>query len=165
MVSPSRYIPAVPGTYALVLRLSAQRRLRIGRLGLLTFSPGWYAYVGSAFGPGGLAARLGRHLRLSKKPHWHIDHLRAAARVAGMWLAPDSKRREHLWAGMLADAPFNGRPIAGFGASDCRCGSHLFHFPRPPEPERAAGRLSAGWIPFGPVGEKRSIQHERPKSQ
>ena len=52
-----------PGTYALILRASTAQTIQIGRLGDLVMQPGYYIYVGSAFGPGGLAARVGRHLR------------------------------------------------------------------------------------------------------
>ncbi len=47
-----------PGTYALVLACQKTGRVRIGRLGVLALQPGFYVYVGSAFGSGGLAARL-----------------------------------------------------------------------------------------------------------
>ena len=33
----------------------------IGKLGVLHMLPGIYVYVGSALGPGGLAARIERH--------------------------------------------------------------------------------------------------------
>ena len=56
-----------PGTYALGLRLDAHSTCRIGALGEYTLQPGNYIYVGSAWGPGGLAARLSRHLRGSGK--------------------------------------------------------------------------------------------------
>ncbi|MDR1747655.1 MAG: DUF123 domain-containing protein, partial [Spirochaetaceae bacterium] len=34
-------------------------------------------------------------------------------------------------------ALMGGVPVAGFGSSDCRCGSHLYYFPYPPEGDRA----------------------------
>ena len=51
------------------------------RFGKLTLAAGQYAYVGSAHGPGGLRARVGRHLRAEKPLHWHIDYLTAALPV------------------------------------------------------------------------------------
>jgi Domain of unknown function DUF123 len=69
-------IPASPGTYALVLRCSTTRTVRIGRIGTIRLMPGWYVYIGSAFGPGGLRARIGHHTARAARPHWHIDHLR-----------------------------------------------------------------------------------------
>jgi len=42
----------------------------------LDLLPGYYIYIGSAFGPGGVRARMLRHLRADKPKHWHIDYLR-----------------------------------------------------------------------------------------
>ncbi len=39
------------------------KRFEMGRLGRFDIIPGYYAYVGSAFGSGGLPARLGHHLK------------------------------------------------------------------------------------------------------
>ena len=65
-----------PGTYALVLRSRKLASLRIGRLGTLKLQPGFYVYIGSAFGTGGLQARIKHHQRIAAHPHWHIDYLR-----------------------------------------------------------------------------------------
>ena len=58
------------GTYALLLHLDSQRRIAVGRLKEFDFPAGHYVYVGSALGPGGLGARIGRHLRPCTKAHW-----------------------------------------------------------------------------------------------
>ena len=50
-------LPAQPGTYALVMASDLETEIRIGSLGSCRVKPGYYAYVGSAFGPGGLAAQ------------------------------------------------------------------------------------------------------------
>lgn len=139
-------IPPLPGTYALLLSLLRCREILVGKLGLRVFPPGWYVYVGSAMGPGGLTARLGRHVRLEKKYHWHIDYLRAAATVAGAWVFANPRPREHTWPSVLAGRPFHGKPVNGFGATDCTCGSHLLYFPRQPDPLPAGRRLGAQWI-------------------
>lgn len=112
------------GTYLLILRLSAVRRICIGKLGRHSLQPGLYAYVGSARGPGGLAARLRHHAQVARRPHWHIDYLRVVARPVEVWTTPD--RREHEWAAALQRHPSFETPIKGFGSSDCRCYSHLF---------------------------------------
>jgi Uri superfamily endonuclease len=57
----------LPGTYALVLSSSSDRRIRIGKFGLLHIRPGFYIYVGSAFGPGGLGARIAHHRKIHAK--------------------------------------------------------------------------------------------------
>ena len=68
-----------PGTYILVLRSTEHCSVKVGRLGVLRLEPGYYAYAGSALGPGGVGARLGRHLRGPRRAHWHIDYLWAYA--------------------------------------------------------------------------------------
>ena len=50
------------GTYVLIVSVAQMKRLEIGRLGTFDIVPGFYAYVGSAFGAGGLRARIGHHL-------------------------------------------------------------------------------------------------------
>ena len=76
-------LPASPGIYLVHLRLAEASLLRIGRFGECIFPAGDYFYAGSAFGPGGLRSRLGRHLRGDGKTRWHIDYLRAVAQVNG----------------------------------------------------------------------------------
>lgn len=66
-------LPDAKGTYVLLSSVSLQKRLEVGRLGAFDLVPGCYAYVGSAFGAGGLRARLGHHLQSNAAPHWHID--------------------------------------------------------------------------------------------
>ena len=43
-----------PGTYALILLCASNARIQIGRLGKMHLQTGYYVYLGSAFGPGGL---------------------------------------------------------------------------------------------------------------
>lgn len=121
------------GTYILVLRLSAPTSLTIGMLGTYPFPAGWYAYVGSAFGAGGLAGRLKHHLSISARPHWHIDYLRQAAPVAQVWYHVADVSHEHEWAAQLGAILGATIPVPRFGASDCTCASHLFHFADPPD--------------------------------
>jgi Uri superfamily endonuclease len=127
-------LPAEPGTYALILRLSRPEILQVGRLGKFLFPDGNYVYLGSAFGPGGLRARLGRHLQGAGRPHWHIDSLRTVARVEGFIYALARERLECRWSRLLSGRPGARIPVAGFGAGDCRgeplrCPAHLIAFP------------------------------------
>ncbi len=92
---------------------------------------GW---VQMARGPGGVRARLGRHLRGDGRPRWHVDFLRAhAAPLAWAWTTalPDEVPWECLWSQALADLPSISVPVPGFGASDCRrgCLAHLLFCP------------------------------------
>ena len=116
------------GTYILWLRLDAPTPLTIGKLGTFDVPAGYFAYVGSAFGPGGLAGRLKHHLNPVTRPHWHIDYLRQAAAVVEVWYAADPTRWEHHWAATLQHMTGATIPVARFGASDCDCAAHLFHF-------------------------------------
>lgn len=119
-------LPALPGSYLLVLRLSKQRPIRVGALGVVTFPPGLYVYSGSAMGPGGLRARLGRHWRGGSRRRWHVDYLREQAPVAAAAFVTGRERAECRWAALLAG--LGGAMVcAGFGASDCRCPAHLVH--------------------------------------
>jgi Uri superfamily endonuclease len=114
------------GTYALVIALGVGLRLRIGRLGIRNLPPGYYVYVGSALG--GLSSRLRRHLGSEKRLHWHIDYLLEQAAVAQIWYALGPDRLECKWNAILQNLPGAMPSIPRFGASDCRCSSHLTHF-------------------------------------
>ena len=122
------------GTYILLLFLRKGVRLQIGKLGSFDFKRGYYAYAGSAFGPGGLAARLKHHRSISARPHWHIDYLRRAATLMDIWISSTPARCEHAWAEKLATLDIGLCPVKGFGSSDCGCYSHLVYFERKPSP-------------------------------
>ncbi len=127
-------VPRLPGTYVLVLRLSRPRTVEIGGLGVLRFEAGYGLYAGSAFGPGGLAARIGRHLRGAARARWHVDHLRRVADPAEVWFTTDPRRLEHEFARALGGIRGLRPGPRGFGSSDCRCPTHLFLASRRPSP-------------------------------
>jgi Uri superfamily endonuclease len=126
-------LPADPGSYALFLKIPIQQKLAIGQLRISEFLAGYYLYLGSAHGPGGLQARLGRHLRTGKKHHWHIDALRAVSEVQGYCYLIEQKYPqsnlpvECQWSQKLIALPGVQVPLPGFGASDCKlgCQTHL----------------------------------------
>jgi Uri superfamily endonuclease len=130
------------GTYALLLRLDAPQTVVVGALGALAFPQGWYLYLGSARGPGGLEARLARHRRQEgKRLHWHVDYLRAVAALAQVWTHPGHARQECAWAAAAATLP-GARVVAPrFGSSDCRCPTHLFHYDQPPQADELGALL------------------------
>ena len=128
----------LPGTYILVLRVDSPSTVAVGRLGTAALDAGWVLYVGSAFGPGGLAARLLHHLRPTAKPHWHIDYVRAALELCEIWVCASPQRLEHRFAAVLHSAPGSSIPLPRCGASDCRCAAHLFHFAARPNPQLLA---------------------------
>jgi Uri superfamily endonuclease len=116
--------PSGAGSYVLILRLDEAAEIEVGRLGRLRFAAGYYLYVGSALA--GLRARLARHARREKRFHWHIDYLLARATLEGVWYLEGTERMECAWAGALAAAPGIEPAVSRFGASDCRCQTHLF---------------------------------------
>jgi len=127
-------VESSPGTYALILRSPTEGVIRIGRLGNMQIKPGWYVYVGSAFGPGGVRARLAHHIRPVQRPHWHIDYLKTLAVVEEVWFVYGQTSQEHAWSECFAGMRGASLPMAGFGSSDCHCESHLFYFKkRPPK--------------------------------
>ena len=118
----------LPGTYALVLPAASKKSIEIGKIGAIEIKSGFYLYVGSAFGPGGVKARIKHHVKKSSRPHWHIDYLTANLPPDEVWYSYDRKHREHQWVKVLAGVKGASIPLDGFGASDCKCSSHLFSF-------------------------------------
>ncbi|HOX55490.1 MAG TPA: GIY-YIG nuclease family protein [Candidatus Paceibacterota bacterium] len=127
-------LPEDKGTYVLIAFVPRMKRLEIGRLGAFDLVPGFYAYVGSAFGPGGLRARVGHHLESVAEPHWHIDYLLRHAEPLEVWYALAGRKLEQDLAALLARSPGFHMPIPRFGSSDYHRGrtTHLFHSKRPP---------------------------------
>ena len=111
------------GVYIAVFHLPAGRTIRVGRLGRFEFAGGWYVYIGSA--QRHLAARLARHARRKKPLRWHVDYLARHAPMVGAITIDGDKSRECALAAEMAERL--ARAVPRFGASDCRCGGHLFH--------------------------------------
>lgn len=110
------------GTYVLLIKLPANEQIKIGKLGAIQFKSGTYAYVGSALN--NLEKRVERHLRSEKKLQWHIDYLLKEAEVISVIYGESSQRKECEIARNLAKTLPS---LRGFGASDCKCESHLFY--------------------------------------
>ena len=109
------------GSYILLIKLSEEQTIDTVKLKAIHFLPGYYAYVGS--GMGGLEARLKRHTRREKKLHWHIDYLLEKAQIDDIIVCESRERTEcRIARAMVSQFSY----IPGFGASDCRCRSHLF---------------------------------------
>lgn len=132
-------IPKTPGVYILVFYLAKATSIAFDRKGTQhTFPPGWYLYVGSACGVGGLNRRLVRHQRRisdGKNMHWNVDYFREHALLCELWYCEtDDCRFEHHWAQTVADLSGATVPVPKFGASDCKadCSSHFFHLPTRP---------------------------------
>ncbi|EMA41026.1 GIY-YIG nuclease family protein [Halobiforma nitratireducens] len=116
------------GTYVLVLEVDRETTIEVGALGELSFAAGAYAYVGSAFGPGGFS-RVERHGELARGErdarHWHVDYLlgNPATTIETVARFPEQDRECELAARLP------GEPVEAFGASDCDCPAHLLSAP------------------------------------
>ncbi len=129
-------LPDTPGAYALQFSLNQNQRVQVGRLGQFHFPAGDLIYIGSARGPGGLRARVNRHLaQLREHFHWHIDYLHPYINWRACYFlkippAQPLPAIECQWSQALAALPGARIPAPRFGASDCRagCPAHLIEF-------------------------------------
>lgn len=100
--------------------------VEVGRLGVFSFD-GAYLYVGSAQGAGGVK-RIDRHLQVAcgnnPTKRWHIDYLLKAGRPKDIFVAFTERNVECKLAQKLSRKAIP--VISGFGASDCKCRTHLF---------------------------------------
>lgn len=138
-----------PGTYILLLQNPSFARAQIGRWRAVEFEAGYYLYVGSAFGPGGVRARVLRHFRTEKKKHWHVDYLRDFMQPYEAWYSFEPQPLEHQWAQSLQKMR-GMQPVRGFGCSDCHCVSHLFRSSEAPNLalfQGVCGERVAKWQP------------------
>ena len=110
------------GTYVLLIGLTKSSDTPIGKRGNYSFEAGYYAYVGSALNS--LEKRIERHVRIEKKPHWHIDYLLKEAKVRQVVYAETDKKQECTIAKELL---MTLKLVRGFGCSDCKCEAHLFY--------------------------------------
>ncbi len=112
------------GTYTLVIELRTDATVEFGAAGERPLSAGWYAYTGTAFGPGGFA-RIDRHARVAAgrndARHWHVDYLlgHPDARLATAYCTPGAD------AECATTDRLPATRVPGIGASDCDCRSHL----------------------------------------
>ncbi len=122
-------IPAKKGYYLLVLHIGRNVFLKIGSLRESEYRAGYYIYVGSARGPGGLRSRIKRHLSRVKHLHWHIDYLLSldyVSAVAIVYCIDTGTDLEPVFSELLRSQ--NLRYIPRFGCSDKRSDvSHLYY--------------------------------------
>jgi Uri superfamily endonuclease len=123
------------GTYVFILYLEKDAEIVVGRRkssSSILFRAGYYAYVGSAQGPGGLRSRINRHLIKDKKSVWHIDYLRKEALPVEVWVNVDGKKEERIWADALVIMK-GSHAIENFGNTDDRkARTHLCYFTNRP---------------------------------
>lgn len=134
------------GSYVLLCRRGTGGTVTVGARGEVPLPAGWYAYAGSARGPGGFA-RVDRHERTARGEtdtrHWHVDHVLGdgPTTLDAVRLYPD-RDVECEAAAALAGA---GDPVARLGASDCDCEAHLYHAPDREPLASAAASLGGEW--------------------
>jgi Uri superfamily endonuclease len=121
-------IPRCTGTYAIWFRCTRSFETLVGKLGSFLFPKGYWVYVGSAFGPGGLRSRLKHHLQPTARVHWHLDYVKKSMAPIEIWFTLDSLKREHAWAENFTLLEGASCPIPKFGATDCSCRAHFIHF-------------------------------------
>jgi Uri superfamily endonuclease len=138
-------LTAAPGAYMLFIELEGALALPATSRGSRILAPGRYAYCGSAYGPGGLRARLRRHLKREKALRWHIDHLTTAGRIFALGLAPGGQ--ECALFEDLSRHPGVEVPLAGFGSSDCAsCPAHLLRIGRHFDERKLASAVELVWV-------------------
>lgn len=125
----------ISGGYVLVMEALNPSMVQVGKLGEIQLIPGLYYYGGSA--KRGLAARIERHFKESKKTYWHIDYMTTHPQVdiVEAWCYPDQADIEHQLSGL--DDTFLDDIPRGFGAGDCQsgCPAHLWRAQTQLEPE------------------------------
>jgi len=127
----TRRLPRIKGTYAVLFRCDVVARIKLGCAGLHTLRPGWHVYIGSAFGGGGVGARVGRYLRRNAKVKWQIDRMKPYLTPHEIWYTLDVEKRECLWAQAMLDMP-RVSYLSHVGSTDCDCKAHLFVFDKFP---------------------------------
>ncbi len=117
------------GSYCLIIRLSEDRKIRIGKLGVFDFPEGYYIYVGSAMK--NLKQRVSRHLSSTKKFRWHIDYFLEVSHIVKLLIFPSKKRLESKISKFLEKEVKKGNSsiiAPKFGSTDSKDKTHLFYF-------------------------------------
>jgi Uri superfamily endonuclease len=124
------------GAYMLLVFVSKDLIITIGKLGKQKFPKGYYIYFGSALGNGAtnLKHRIIRHLKKEKNKYWHIDYFLENKNVfvKAIMILKTNKNMECDLNRYIKNNFSVEILIDGFGASDCKnkCRSHLFYFKR-----------------------------------
>ncbi|GAB6182274.1 DNA/RNA nuclease SfsA [Thermodesulfovibrio hydrogeniphilus] len=116
------------GSYLLIVKLEKDLKINVGNLGEVYFRKGYYVYVGSAMKA--LSKRIQRHRIRRKKLFWHVDYLREEANFIDVLPIRTHDRLECEIARRVEK--ISEWSVSGFGASDCKCKSHLYGFSENP---------------------------------
>lgn len=116
------------GIYCLVIYVSKNKKIQIGKLGNSDFKKGYYVYVGSALN--NLEKRISRHQSKNKKIYWHIDYLTAQEEILEIKKFITDKKLECSLAAKVNK--LSDGNVSSFGCGDCNCKTHLFYFRKNP---------------------------------
>lgn len=141
------------GTYVTFFHLpTAAHRVRVGALGTFDFGAGCYAYLGSAFGVGGVRARTNRHLTAVTPKGWNIDWLKPLCAPVAVWWTHERRHVEFDWADLLADLPGATIPVRWFGGNDNPAAeAHLVRFDTVPPLTAFRGQVARQMPGHAPV--------------
>jgi Uri superfamily endonuclease len=141
-------IPAVSGSYIVIGRLDNDVILNSGPFSERQVTQGYYLYSGSAYGPGGLCARITRHLNPDSKKFWHFDHLKANLFFEEILYSVYALNHECELIKAIQEMEKVSFPLPGFGSSDCRkgCPAHLAMFPLYTNIESVINNLESGGL-------------------
>jgi hypothetical protein len=80
--------PSLPGACATAIELADTVAVTLSSRSPIVLPAGRYLYCGSAKGPGGLKARLSRHMRRGKLVRWHVEQLTDRGLLIRSWIFP-----------------------------------------------------------------------------
>ncbi|ADH99006.1 GIY-YIG nuclease family protein [Salisediminibacterium selenitireducens] len=135
-----------PTLYLVLFRCDREAMVKVGALGDVSISPGYYVYAGSA--KRNLTARLKRHRKLQKPFRWHIDYLRPHL----VWVRSfQLTEHEGECALVRAFCLVTGATAVqkGLGSSDCRCEAHVLKLPQKEPAEWDPAGFSERWNAAG----------------
>jgi len=121
---PVGEMPSEAGAYILEFDADRPLKVEVGALGVVSLPAGRLRYYGSARGPGGLSARLKRHLRAEGATHWHVDYIAEELEIRRVGFTTVLGECELV--ALDTERSAWRAPVPGFGASDCgECPAHL----------------------------------------
>ena len=113
-------------TYLLVVKVTRNARIAVGRLEDTGFKRGLYLYIGSA--KRGLDKRISRHRIKQKKLYWHIDYILSSEQISVLEVWSKEANEECVIAHKVGTFPETEIVRNGIGSSDCKCSTHLYFF-------------------------------------
>ena len=113
-------------TYLLILKVTRNARIAVGRLEDTEFKRGLCLYIGSA--KRGLDKRIARHRIKQKKLYWHIDYILSSEQISVLEVWTKEANEECAIAHKVSTIPETEIVRNGIGSSDCKCATHLYFF-------------------------------------